>query len=350
MLITRLPQIPAQAGVGQGCKPVGRMPGSGPYPTPAGRGGFTLLEVVCAMTIAVLLLAAVYSALNITTRQAQAGRDLVERSTLAREILNRIARDIRATVGAGLPPMSSSGGGSGRSGSGGAGSGGSAGSSGGAASGAGSSPSSSSSSSSTTVTSNLAQGTNSPQFNVGVQGDSQTLTLYVGQPTHEVYRTSPMDSDPTQPVPASDLRRISYWLAGSGGLARQEVPVLTGQDMLNLPPTVNGDESSLVMADEVKSLTFQYYDGTNWNDTWDGSQAGTDGVTMMGPPVAIQISIDIASLATGDPERREARVKTYKQTVVIMTANGQAEPSTWQSTNSSSGSSGSTSNTGGTGP
>jgi prepilin-type N-terminal cleavage/methylation domain-containing protein len=315
------------------------------------RGGFTLLEVVCAMAIGAVLLAAVYSALNITTRQAQAGRDLVERSTLARSILHRIARDIRATVGAGTPPLSSSGGSrSGGSGSGGSGSGssGSA-ASGGASAGGGTSTSSSSSSSSTTVTSNLAQGTNSPQFNVGVQGDSQSLNLYLGQPTREVYTTSPMGTDPTQSVPASDLRRVSYWLASSGGLARQEVPVLTAQDMLNLAPTVSGDESSYVIADEVKSLTFQYFDGQNWNDTWDGSQSGTDNVTVMGPPVAIQISIDIASTATGDEDNRKARVKTYKQTVVILTANGQAEPSTWQTTNSS-GSSGSTSSTGGTGP
>ena len=46
------------------------------------RPGYTLLEILLALTIAVMLLAAVYTFVGYQLKQAQAGRELIEQTTL----------------------------------------------------------------------------------------------------------------------------------------------------------------------------------------------------------------------------------------------------------------------------
>src|SRR5579859_3913762 len=58
------------------------------------RGGYTLLEVLLAMAIAVMLLAALYTAMSVQLHHAEAGRDVVTQATLARSLLSRIRQDI----------------------------------------------------------------------------------------------------------------------------------------------------------------------------------------------------------------------------------------------------------------
>ena len=55
------------------------------------RPAYTLLEVLLATAIGVLLLAALYIALDVQFTSAQAGRDTIERTTLARSLLARMA-------------------------------------------------------------------------------------------------------------------------------------------------------------------------------------------------------------------------------------------------------------------
>ena len=77
-------------------------------------------------------------------------------------------------------------------------------------------------------------------------------------------------------------------------MARQEIPLVTSDDALqNLPPGID-NESSYVLADEVRSLNFQYFDGTDWQDSWDSTALGADGVTPVGSPRAIAVTIGIA--------------------------------------------------------
>ena len=40
----------------------------------------------------------------------------------------------------------------------------------------------------------------------------------------------------------------------------------------------------MIIASEVVGVAFRYFDGTAWQDTWDGSIMGTDGMTPVGPP------------------------------------------------------------------
>jgi hypothetical protein len=131
-----------------------------------------------------------------------------------------------------------------------------------------------------------------------------------------------------QPV-SSDLRRITYWQAGGNdtlGLARQEIKLATSDDaIITVPPDIP-DEPSFVIAEEVKRLQFRYFDGTSWQDTWDATAAGSTG-TPLGPPLAIEITVGVASSGSNDlaPDSKPTW-KTYRHVVAIPTANGTTPP------------------------
>jgi type II secretory pathway pseudopilin PulG len=298
---------------------------------PRSRRAFTLLEVLLAFAIGVLLMAALYVAVDVQLRQAQAGRDAVTDGEVVRNVLEHLSNDINAHLAPTLPgsinaagnaassagPTSaaaaaSSAAGATSNASSVTGATGSTGSTG-----ASSGSTSSSSSSSTTSTGDTFV------FNLGVQGTQTQLTLFDSKLPREVIK--PPAQLNTQALPeVSDLRCITYWLAGGGdqplGLARQEIKVALSSDQLStIAPNVS-DEGSYVMAEEVKSLTFSYFDGTNWQDTWDGTQLGPDNVTPIGPPVAIAIVLGVASSA--DQGQGKSSLKTYRHVVLIPTANG----------------------------
>jgi hypothetical protein len=167
---------------------------------------------------------------------------------------------------------------------------------------------------------------------LALQGNSGSLTLYVS-------RVPPgPNANGTMPSSVSDQRRIVYWLVEGGGLARQELTAVTSEDAMNgnVPSGMPTDPKQLI-AKEVQSLQFQYFDGTNWQDSWDGAQVGPDNSTPIGPPVAVAITIGIASGDEGD-------VKMYRHVVAIPTANSPSSTQGQGSTNGTSGSSGSNSN------
>ena len=125
------------------------------------------------------------------------------------------------------------------------------------------------------------------------------------------------------PPASSDTRRISYWFVGDGnggpnsGLAKQEVQPVSSDDALqNIPPGVD-DGTYKLIGPEVRSLNLTYFDGTNWNDTWDSTVIGADGVTPIGPPLAVSIEIELPGI--GGPD---VPTKHYRHVVWIMTANG----------------------------
>jgi hypothetical protein len=124
----------------------------------------------------------------------------------------------------------------------------------------------------------------------------------------------------------SDLRRISYWLADEGGLARSEAKVITSSDVLNNQQMGSGEDAGkAVIAPEVKSLGFRYFDGTTWEATWDSTATGSDGVTPMGSPRLIEVTLEIASKSSRPGQ--EAKTKKYVHVIAIQTASG-PDPST----------------------
>jgi hypothetical protein len=185
-------------------------------------------------------------------------------------------------------------------------------------------------SSSSATNSSSATGGDTVVFNLGVQGTANQLTLFDSKLPSELIKSPAILNN--QPLPlVSDLRCITYWLAGAGdhplGLARQEIRLATSSDQMStLPPNVP-DEADHVFAEEVKSLTFSYFDGSNWQDTWDGTTAGPDGVTPIGPPVAIAIVIGIGLPDANNPEGG-GNLKKYRHVVFIPTANGTMQQTT----------------------
>jgi prepilin-type N-terminal cleavage/methylation domain-containing protein len=297
------------------------------------RPGFTLLEVLLAAAIGVLLMAGLYTALNLTLSHAQAGRDKVEQATIARSLFNRMSIDVLTELAPYQSPPAGSGGGGMGGGGGMAGAGGGSGAGASGSSGQGGSSSAQSSSSSVSG-SNVTGLGGTFQFNQGVQGDNGTLVLYVSRLPSEL---DPSWNGDDVPV-VSDLRRITYWLS-SGGLSRQEIKIATSDDdAVSGLPTDLPDDPSLVLAPEVQSLTFQYFDGTNWQDTWDGTQTpASGGNNAQGPPLAIAITMELA--LPGSSEGGTAKRKTFRHVIAIPTANGttiQNSSSSGSSTTSSS--------------
>jgi len=148
---------------------------------------------------------------------------------------------------------------------------------------------------------------------LALQGTSDSLTLYVSQVP--AFKGAP---DMQSQVPGvSDQRRIVYWLADGGGLARQEVGPVTSDDAQNtdVPSGTPDPGSKQLVAKEVKTLQFEYFDGSAWQDSWDGTQVGQDGVTPIGSPVAVAITIGLARPGSDE-------VKRYRHVVAIPTANG----------------------------
>jgi len=252
-------------------------------------------------------------------------------------LIARITSDINASVGPVQPVVTSSSGGSGSGGaagamsSGGAGGGASAGSTSGGATGLGTS---STGSGTPAGSSSAAPAGNAAQIN-SFQGNNDALVVTVSKWPSEL-DLSPSASIESEPTGVSDLRRITYWVAGGGGsplgLARQEVKVVTSSDATlapSIPPNVP-DEASYVIAEEVKNLKFQYWDGTAWQDSWDSTQPGADGTTPQGPPLAVAITMDIAlpGTANANGSEKQPRVKSYRHVVPILTANGATQATT----------------------
>src|SRR5262245_6371520 len=140
------------------------------------RKAFTLLEVLLSAAIGVLIMAALYVAMNVQLEHAQAGRDAVEQSLLVRALLRRMSNDIAPGVGPELPASNTA-----------------APAAGGAATG----------------------GTTSSAPIFSLQGDSDRLILWISRLSSDL---NPLLTN--QPV-SSDVRRVTYWMSSTGGLARQ---------------------------------------------------------------------------------------------------------------------------------
>src|SRR5262245_60997341 len=194
---------------------------------PTRRPGYTLLEVILALALSVLLLAALYVTLNMQLAGTQYGRRQVEESAVARAVVNRIQADILGHLGPVDPKLLPSQGGS-------------------------SSSSGTPSSSTTTPTTGTGTGGSGSggtsglgpfAFNLMLQGGSSSLTLYLSRVPREVALVEGGDMS-TNPDGAfvADLRRVTFWQAGGDGglgLARQEVKGVTSDDQINnLPPNV----------------------------------------------------------------------------------------------------------------
>ncbi len=121
-----------------------------------------------------------------------------------------------------------------------------------------------------------------------------------------------------------DVREVVYLLEpdpnnknGGQVLARRVYPNLLGSQKIALP-----DE---VICRNVDTLHLSYFDGTDWNDTWD-STAET-GTLLNCLPMAVEITIELAPVHKGGDVRQTVRYvplscfKPQTQTVPTVTSN-----------------------------
>jgi prepilin-type N-terminal cleavage/methylation domain-containing protein len=252
------------------------------------RPAFTLLEMMLAMVIALIMLVALYAAMDAQLRTMDEGRDKVEKSTVSRALFNRISADMAPSVSPVAPPISSS------SSSGSTGTG------------------TTTDMSSTTPTSSSTTVVN---FQIGVKGDNSQVSIYQTRLTRKTI-APPDDGSGNQNPYASDIRRICYFMSSDAdrkGLARQEIRLATSELVDDVPQSV--DEFTKIIAKEVESFELRYFDGTNWNDSWDGSTPGPDGKTPQGPPRCIEITIGIRLGADDE-------LKTFKHVIAFGAAPG----------------------------
>lgn len=294
------------------------------------RSAFTLLEVLLSTAIGVLLLSALYVAVDIQYRHAQAARDVVEQSTLARALLNRMSNDIACSAGPADPSRfrasSSQGSGSQQQ----------SGQQSGQTTGQQTTTDSTGTSgqqntSSTTATDPMTSTstsavTGSGNFVFTLIGDSSRLSVFITRVPRELTLASA--NPEVAPGVVSDLRRISYWFVEGqpGGLAFEEIRPVTAEEASSPPPDIPADTpTSKILAEEVTSLSFSYFDGSSWVSEWDGTSLGSDGQTPIGPPLAVAIVISIAPPGGPRPDGVEPKVRTYRHVISLMTANGASQ-------------------------
>jgi type II secretory pathway pseudopilin PulG len=288
--------------------------------------GFTLLEVLLASALAIILMAALYVALDVQLRLAAAGRDSIEQATLTRAIINRLETDLSSGLGPVTPPIDNSAKNSARQ-SGGSGSGGTGASGGSAPTGSGTSAGGTTSGSGATTDTGMGSDpavveagmSDTIPFQAGVIGETDRLTIYAAR-----VAGFGKDVDDSGEMPnAADARRVTYWMTDKG-LARQERPWITSQQLqTSVDPEIEDgkEEHDYVIAEEVTRIQFEYWDGTAWNDTWDGRQTNADGKTLRGPPMAIRVHFWL-KLPGEDPGQTVE--KEFRHTIAIRAAAGPA--------------------------
>ena len=280
--------------------------------TPA-RRGFTLLELLLAMAIAIMLLGALYLAMNMTLEQTQASRDSSDIEDLHRGVINRMAIDLSATLGP-LPPKATP---DSASGTGGAGdTGGMTGGMTGDMTGDGSD--------SGMMTDPMQTGAVNYPFQGGIYGTStdgkSTLVIFASRVPNALSTPGALVSGATGTQNSGDLRRIIYWL-GSNGLCRDERPWVTADGVGNSLQPDTSNEASNTIAEEVTGFDVQFADGSGgWISEWNVSDGTSPAST--GPPRAVKITLTF--LFPLSKRGAEPITKTLVQVIPIRTGPGAA--------------------------
>jgi len=228
------------------------------------KSAFTLLELILAILVFAIVLSAIHVVFFTALRLRNRTSEAIERALPLQQTLSIIKRDLANLV----PP-------------------------GGALSGQlQSAPTTS------TASSSMSRATG-PQFytSVGIVSDDHTY---------------------------GEIERVAYFLAASTNDA-------AGQDLFrtvsrNLLPVTQDVTDDQFLMGGVDTITFQYYDGNNWKDTWDSTTA--DSVTGLtnNLPRAIKLSLalhtEVQTLGTPAPVELIVPILVLARTNVITTVGG----------------------------
>jgi prepilin-type N-terminal cleavage/methylation domain-containing protein len=278
------------------------------------RAGFTLLEVLVALGLSVVLVTAIYSAVSLYVELTLDDHSAIERSRVARAVFRQMAIDVQSVVfrledeeeeseeedesaipdpesidDATINDFTNNPTGADLSGG-----------------------------ESTVVVEVLNPEDAIVTSSVGLIGDAAKLTLHINRPPREASYQPVLLAGSTS-ARTSDLQSITYFLAnpsssgiegvvgaravqgklgdvsGPQGLAR-----LAGDQLAVQYADLEADEETLadsarIIAPEVVSLEFEYFDGLNWLTMWDS-------VAAQRLPNAISITIGLRRIVS-DEER-----------------------------------------------
>lgn len=273
--------------------------------------GFTLLEVILALSIASLLLVGVYAAIDQSYKLTASGREEMQRAQLARALIRRIELDIRSITFTEPPPeeeegaattsatsttststssssSSSSGGSASGGGSGGGGSSRSGGGGGGGSGGAGTTqtPQSTANTSTTDTAETEALPPNSRSL--GIRGTNTQMEMSIARPRRDLL---PASGTMAGAIGSSDLRGVTYSFSMTGSAMGSGLIRAEGERMAIEQVEANGGLASQVsqiqvLAPEVIGVSFRYFDGSVWQVAWDSE-------TNRRLPRAVEISIKL---------------------------------------------------------
>ncbi|QDU05592.1 Pseudopilin GspJ [Gimesia chilikensis] len=285
--------------------------------------GFTLLEVILAIGLTSLLLAAIYAALDLYWKYTTLGHRQVEQAQIARAVFQKISHDLHCVTYR-LETAEAE------------------------TEGTGSADSETEEAETVEI-----QVTNTDDAytsgNIGVYGDSQSLVLHTSRPARQPLLLSSNSGATTTSSVRSDLLSVSYFLAvaGAGGLQGAAGDQFRntswgGEDVQGVA-RLEGDRLSMSMADqaadleqmasqsellapEISSLQFQYFDGTDWLELWDSTEYGT-------VPQAIRVTIGFRSdLQQTALESVNEKINGYNNTYSMVIALPLALPAVLQTT------------------
>ncbi|MBX3438967.1 MAG: hypothetical protein KF861_15860 [Planctomycetaceae bacterium] len=237
--------------------------------------------MLVALGLSVVLMAAVYGAINLSFRLTTAGQEQMEEAQLVRAIFQQIDADVRSAVFALQSKVADDSGEAAKE--------------------------DDPSAEVETMTTDEAFASASS----GVYGDAQSLVVHVSRPPRSVIVASPTAA--AESSGRSDLAAVSYFLAvrGAAGLPGVVADMAYQGTLLNAPrrgtvsglTRLEGDRLSVkfaeetgdvqtlaaaaqILAPEIVSLSFAYWDGAEWSESWDT-------VTNGRLPAAIEVTLGV---------------------------------------------------------
>ena len=262
------------------------------------RNGFTLIEVLLSLSLMVVLMLAIYTVFDLYLRVTVSGRDDVERAQIARAVMRKIELDLRSCIFQ--------------------------------------APSGEEEEAGTEGTEIVVEEINTQDAlsgnTTGIVGDLDSIVIITSRPVRSMNYSSFLDGE-TVGSRTSDLRSVSYFLADPsatglrgtvGKLAIEQIQIQDEDSNSGVQglARMEGDrlamgladeqadedalaENSRILATEINSLQFRYFDGIEWLDEWDSGEMG-------GRPQAVEIVIGFR------PPTRSATSAAGAETVVSM--------------------------------
>jgi len=130
----------------------------------------------------------------------------------------------------------------------------------------------------------------------GVFQTTSITNVLAGQSSPDFYTTTGLID---QRSPWAEIQRVSYVLVDSTNRAAGGRDLVRAVTRNLLPASIEEPPVQQWLIDGVQGLTFYYYDGTQWRDSWDSTTADpTTGLTNT-LPQAIKVQILLASGQAG---------------------------------------------------